>query len=149
MDRRELPDLQHWSARQFEARYDELLHAMHKLPDNVHCIQCSRSRGCLYSTFCTDSERLTRCHYCVRCTLCSDCSHCRASSRMIACHHCVESENCISSAYVIRSVGLSDCTYCFGCVGLSDCDFHILNEPYERTEYFAIVGHLSRQLGLR
>ena len=47
----------------------------------------------------------------------------------------------------MRSVGCSDCTYCFGCVGLVGKDFHILNEPYGRTEYFAMVSTLSRDLG--
>lgn len=46
----------------------------------------------------------------------------------------------------MRSVGLAGCTYCFGCVGLSNKDFHILNEPYARREYFAIVARLNKDL---
>jgi hypothetical protein len=33
-------------------------------------------------------------------------------------------------------------------VGLSRKDFHILNEPYDRSAYFALVKKLSRELGL-
>jgi hypothetical protein len=43
-------------------------------------------------------------------------------------------------------VALAGCTYCFGCVGLSGVDFRILNEPYERDEYFAITQRLAREL---
>jgi hypothetical protein len=66
----------------------------------------------------------------------------------MACQHCVECEGCVRSAYLVRSVGCSGCTYCFGCVGLSRKDFHILNEPYERAEYFAVTRQLRRELGL-
>lgn len=52
-------------------------------------------------------------------------------------------------AYLVRSVSCSDCSYCFGCVGLRQADFHILNEPYERADYFAVVRRLERELGLR
>jgi hypothetical protein len=60
----------------------------------------------------------------------------------------VECERCIGSAYLVRCVGVSGCTYCFGCVGIAKRDFHILNEPYERQEYFALVAKLSRELRL-
>jgi hypothetical protein len=39
----------------------------------------------------------------------------------------------------------SDCNYCFGCVALSKQEFCILNRPYSRSEYFALVkGILGR-----
>ncbi|AKF85427.1 hypothetical protein MFUL124B02_12280 [Myxococcus fulvus 124B02] len=43
---------------------------------------------------------------------------------------------------------LQDCNYCFGCVGLAKKDFHILNVPFPRTEYFKVVGKLRKELGL-
>jgi hypothetical protein len=54
----------------------------------------------------------------------------------------------VRSSYLVRSVALSDCTYCFGCVGLSHKDFHVLNEPYGRTEYFDVTRRLAEELGL-
>jgi hypothetical protein len=33
-------------------------------------------------------------------------------------------------------------------VGLSRKDFHILNEPYDRQTYFALIAKLSRELGV-
>ena len=46
----------------------------------------------------------------------------------------------------MKCVGLSACSYCFGCVGLSHKDFHILNEPYDRSKYFEITSKLSAAL---
>jgi hypothetical protein len=43
---------------------------------------------------------------------------------------------------------LSDCNYCFGCIGLSRKDFHVLNRPLSRTEYFQVVEKLRRELGI-
>jgi hypothetical protein len=34
-------------------------------------------------------------------------------------------------------------------VGLQNKDFHILNEPYARDEYFKITRELERELGLK
>jgi hypothetical protein len=45
-------------------------------------------------------------------------------------------------------VALANCNYCFGCVGFSDKDFHILNQPYSRKDYFEITAELSRSLRL-
>jgi hypothetical protein len=41
---------------------------------------------------------------------------------------------------------MTDCTYCLGCVGLSRKDFHILNQPYDRSTYFQLSRELLRQL---
>jgi hypothetical protein len=41
---------------------------------------------------------------------------------------------------------MSHCTYCLGCVGLSHKDFHILNQPYDRSAYFELSRQLLREL---
>jgi hypothetical protein len=132
-------------ASEFNKRYQLLLSAA-KAADNDACIECHGCTACARSTFCRDSEHLTGCHYCVRSRFSTNCSHCRDSSRLVGCHHCIESEECTSCRYVTRSRGLTNCTYCFGCVGLSGKDFHILNQPYSRKDYFELVDHLSRLL---
>jgi hypothetical protein len=33
-------------------------------------------------------------------------------------------------------------------VGLTNKDFHILNEPFSRQDYFAITRRLMRELGM-
>jgi len=43
---------------------------------------------------------------------------------------------------------LVNCSYCFGCVGLSGKDFYVLNEPYERRDYFALTERLAKELKL-
>jgi len=79
---------------------------------------------------------------------CIDCSHCKACVGCMGCSHCIASERCTQSAYLVRCVGLSGCSYCFGCVGLAGRDFHILNEPYDRSSYFAMTAQLARDLRL-
>jgi len=134
--------------RTFEAKYRELVAEFGRERGNTACIECERCQACSNSTFCKDSERLLRCHFCVRCQGCTDCSQCRGSKGLIGCQHCIECETCSSSSYLVRSVGLSGCSYCFGCVGLSNKDFHILNQPYSRKDYFAITAKLSKELRL-
>jgi hypothetical protein len=48
----------------------------------------------------------------------------------------------------VRCASLSGCQYCFGCVGLSGKDFHVLNEPYDRKTYFALIARLAKELAL-
>lgn len=133
-------------ARGFEARYRELLNDLRVRGGNDRCVECTGCHGCSGSTFCRDSERLTRCHYCVECRLCIDCSHCHGSTGLVSCHHCMDCESCVGSSYLMRCAAMAGSTYCFGCVGLSDKDFYILNEPYERSEYFAITRRLLHDL---
>jgi hypothetical protein len=134
---------------EFEAKYRALIAGTGKTTANVGCLACERCEGCAESTFCKESKGLTRCHYCEGCGDCTDCSHTLRSKSCLSCQQCVECERCTGSAYLTKSVGCSGCTYCFGCVGLSKRDFHILNEPYDRTTYFATVAKLERELGIR
>ena len=76
-------------------------------------------------------EATTGSSHCLRCTGCHDCSHCQ------------DSRGCTGSAYLVQCASCSDCTYCTGCVGLNRKEFHILNQPYSRTEYFALIKTLS------
>ena len=135
-------------ARSFESRYRELVQEFARDRGNTACVECERCQGCSHSTFCKDSERLLRCHFCVRCQNCTDSAHCRSSKGLIGCQHCIECDGCSSSSYLVRCTSLSGCTYCLGCVVLSSKDFHILNEPYSRKDYFAITRRLVKELRL-
>lgn len=137
------------TAAEFEERLRELARSHASSQENVGCVGCERSEGCRDSTFLVDCKNLLRSHYCVRCTDCVDCVHTVDSSGCIRCSHCERCERCVDSAYLVLSVDCVGCTYCFGCVGLSNKDFHILNEPYERDEYFAKVAELRRALGMK
>ncbi len=130
----------------FQAELDRLLAAHRGRTENTRCVECTQCERCSDSTFCRASKGLTRCHYCVECDDTQDSTHCRASRALTRCNHCVECERCTDGAHLLRCVDCSRCTYCFGCVGLDRKDFHILNRPYERREYFALVEKLSAGL---
>jgi hypothetical protein len=134
-------------ASSFERELRELLGTL-KSGVNEGCVECVDCSACIRSTFCRTGQQLVGCHYCVRCKHCTDCSHCHDSTRLVGCHHCVASDDCTASRYVVRSTGLSNCVYCFGCVGLNGREFHILNRPYSRKEYFELTARLSRDLRL-
>lgn len=136
------------SARDFEARYRELLAERGSDRRNAGCVQCVECEACTLCTFCRGSTDLVRSHYCIDSKRLIECSHCRRSEQLLYCHHCAECQNCTSSSYLVRCSGLSNCTYCFGCTGLHGKDFHILNEPYDRSAYFAITRRLMRELRL-
>jgi hypothetical protein len=132
---------------EFETRLQKLLSAHARETSNVRCLQCEGCERCTESTFCTRGSGLVRCHYCDGSSDCTDSSHLVRCKGCLASQHCTECERCTQCAYLVRCVGMSGCTYCFGCVGLSRKDFHILNEPYERQEYFDLSARLSRELG--
>lgn len=133
---------------EFEARLRELVAAHDKRADNLRCVECVQCERCVDSTFCRASKLLVRCHYCTGCERCTDATHCTSSRDLLGANHCVACERCTRSSYLVRCSDMTDCTYCFGCVGLVKKDFHILNEPYDRSSYFAITSRLARELGL-
>ena len=133
----------------FEKRFRMLVAEHASATGNVGCIACDDCDRCSDSTFLVGCKNVARSHYCRDCVDSSECSHCTGCSACLGCSHCEACERCASSAYLVRCVGLSGCTYCFGCVGLAKKDFHILNEPYERQEYFEKVSELRRAFGMR
>jgi hypothetical protein len=97
---------------------------------SVHCMFCKGCRNCYRCTHCEDCEATTGSGHCLRCVGCHDCSHCE------------DAVGCTHSAYLLRCSFCTDCNYCFGCVGLAKKEFHILNQPYARSEYFALLKSL-------
>lgn len=130
---------------ELDTRLRDLLKTHASATGNACCIECMGCERCVRSTFCHDSKRLVRCHYCADCADCADSAHCRSCTGLSSCTHCIESRGCLGSAYLARCVDLVGCSYCFGCVGLVEVDFHILNERYERSEYFALTSTLLRE----
>lgn len=145
-ERGEQSSLMELNAQQFEARYLELLRSHAQGHDNDGSVNCEHCRGCTACTFCRHSQHLVRCHYCVECEQCTECSHCHASRGLLACHHCTDTQSSIGSSYLVRCAGMAQCNYCFGCVGLSHKDYHILNQPFDRSAYFELSRRLMRQL---
>lgn len=133
---------------EFEAELRKLIQNFETGTGNERCVACVSCERCVDCTFCRNSKALQRCHYCVDTQRSSDSTHCRGCRDLIACSHCVASERCTQSSYLVRSVDCTGCTYCFGCVGLVRKDFHILNQPYDRSTYFKLTAKLMRELGL-
>jgi len=133
---------------EFEAELRKLLQAYEQRADNERCVECTGCERCSDCTFCKGSKALTRCHYCVDSQRCADCTHCRSSRDLLSCNHCIACDRCTKCSYVVKSIDCTACSYCFGCVGLSRKDFHILNQPYDRSTYFAITAKLTRELNL-
>jgi hypothetical protein len=97
---------------------------------SMHCMFCINSRSCYRCTHCQDCEATTGSGHCLRCVGCHACSHCE------------DGVGCADSAYLLRCSFCTDCNYCLGCVGLANKEFHILNRPYGRSEYFALVKEI-------
>ena len=133
---------------ELDAAFKRLLQAHESGKESVRCIECTGCERCTDSTFCRASKALVSCHYCVECDRCYASTHCRSSRDLLHCNHCVASDRCSHSSHLYRSVDCNGCSYCFGCVGLSKKDFHILNEPYDRSTYFALTARLIRELRL-
>lgn len=131
---------------EFEQRFRALVADFDEGTANQGCLACERCERCTDSTFLVDCRSVARSHYCTRCEDSSECSHCTGCTGCVSCSHCEACERCTQCAYVVRSVSCASCTYCFGCVGLVKKDFHILNEPYDRQEWFARVAELRRAL---
>lgn len=129
---------------EFERRYQELVRAHEEATDNERCVQCEHCRACSACTFCRHSEHLNRCHYCVECDSCTDCSHCLAARGLLSCHHCVDTQDSMGSTYLVHCSAMVQCNYCFGCVGLNQKDYHILNQPCDRSLYFEVSRKLQR-----
>jgi hypothetical protein len=134
--------------RAFEARLEALRREHQGSEENPGSVKCERCRACVSCMFCKDCEECHRCTHCTGCRTSSHLTHCHDCTACHDCAYCESSENCAGSSYLVMSRGCADCTYCFGCVGLSKKDFHVLNQPYSRSEYFRIVEALRQTLGL-
>lgn len=140
-------DVGNLDKRGFEAELRNLVAARQTEHFSEKCVQMENCNGCSFCTFCRNSKDLTRCHYCERCDGCTDCSHCDDSQTLLACQHCQHSSRSVSCSYLNFCTQLSHCHYCFGCVGLNHADFQILNQPYDRSEYFRLTRRLLEHWG--
>lgn len=129
--------------RDFERALGELKREHDNRDDNPGSHGCEGCQRCYHCMFTTDSQDCFSCNYCHGCSRCSGCTQCRDCSHCHNCSYCVQSEHCSDSSYLILSENCSDCVFCFGCVGLVEKEFHILNEPFSRDEYFKRVAELK------
>jgi hypothetical protein len=113
---------------------------------NFDCQDCAGCRDCRFCATCRDCER---CSHCTGCDACLDSTHCRDSLDLVECSHCDHARACTRCQYVSLCFDCEDCVQCFGCVGLQGAEFHVLNQPVARSEYFETVRRLRRELDER
>ena len=123
-----------------------------QLKQTIPSVGCISSTDMHASSRCMFSKDLDNCYRCTHCQSCANSTSLTHSSGCEACHasaYLQNSKYCTGGAYLIHCTACTDCTYCVGCVGLTKKDFHILNVPYSRTEYFKALNQLKRELGIR
>src|SRR5688500_16987171 len=128
---------------QFQADLADLREQLLGPGGNQASLNCTDCENCVRCTFCKACDDCYHCTHCEDCRGCTECLHCLRSSGCHACTHLIDSESCHGSAYLVMCANCSDCTYCLGCVGLQNKEFHILNKPYTRGEYFATLKALG------
>ena len=132
----------------FERALRDLQKEAANTPDNPGSYRsegCTRCSGCMFTT---DSTDCFGCTYCAECVRCSSCTHCTRCEDCYDSSYCVESRYCGRSSYLLFSEHCFDCVFCFGCVGLVKKEFHILNQPFSRKEYFERLEELKAEFGL-
>ena len=133
---------------EFERELKALLQAAHNGTENPGSYKSDDCERCYDCMFTTGSVQCYQCTYCADCTSCTNCTHCRSCVDTHTSNYCVGSQRVTGSSYVIHSQDCHDCLFCFGCVGLVKKEFHILNQPFRRDEYFRIVNDLKAAFGL-
>jgi hypothetical protein len=137
---------------------DELLEQLTELVDTHEQGKGTRGDDNFDCEACVDCRH---CRFCVRCEACDDCTYgedlfdclrCTQSKRSVSCVDSSYLEDCRDvrkSKYLMLSVDCEDCTHCLGCVGLNKAEFHVLNRPVTRKEYFATLKQVKEAMEAR
>ena len=133
---------------EFERALEAILKSAGAGTDNPGSYKSTGCERCYDCMFTTDSEQCYQCTYCKNCQKCTNCTHCHACTDTHVSNYCQHSHRLAGCSYVILSHDCYDCVFCFGCVGLVKKEFHILNQPFRRDEYFRIVKDLKAAFSL-
>ena len=128
---------------EFQAELQRLRREIGVPEENAGSFRSQDCQGCLRCMFCTGCTNCYRCTHCMKCEATTGSSHCLRCTGCHDCSHCQDSRGCTGSAYLVQCASCSDCTYCTNYVDLNRKEFHILNQPYSRTEYFALIKTLK------
>ena len=134
--------------RAFERALRELQQQVKASSENPGAYRSDNCVRCYHCMFTTKSEDCFHCTYCTECVECSQCTHCRSCRSCHESSYCVNSQNCSKCSYLILCENCSECVFCFGCVGLVKKEFHILNQPFRRDEYFRMLEKLKKAFGI-
>lgn len=156
---KKLPELKKMAPSQIRAKLEQLRlsfpHAqMHMLNcENVFGDYIKNSRNCY---MCFHVEGAQDCAYMydeiVNTKDCFDCTHIQDCE---LCYNTMSASECYNVDCSWWTTGSSDCMYCFclqgskncfGCVYAQHKEFYILNQPYQKTEYFKKVAEIKDDL---
>lgn len=123
------------------------LHSENSSGNNLfHCKNVEQSYDnveCQDSAYLLETKELKDCFDITileRAELCYEISSCHVMYNSNCCFFCAECTN------VEYSECLMSCQDCFGCISLHRKQYHILNEPYSKEEYFKKVEEIKQQL---
>lgn len=114
-----------------------------------HISQCKGCIQCFDAFYCED------CLYAIEVNSdknCCDISVCFGTEESYSCVQCPRGYNC---KFLVHSDDCSDCEFCayskslkncFGCTYLMQKEYHILNKPYSKEEYFEKVEEIKKEL---
>ena len=134
---------------EFEAELKKLVQEYGRSEENPGSYKSDGCVRCFDCMFTTQSSDCYKCTYCERCASCTECTHCRGCTNTHGSSYCTESKDLAACSYVVKSQNCYECLFCFGCVGLVKKEFHILNRPFKRDEYFKLVAKLEAVFGLK
>lgn len=137
------------SPLEFEAELRKLGQEHGRSQNSPGSYRSEQSIRCFDCMFTTSSKDCYKCTYCDSCSACTECTHCRECTNVHGSSYCVRSSQLSGCTYVVMSQNCYDCVFCFGCVGLVKKEFHILNRPFKRDEYFRTVAKLEVAFGLK
>ncbi|MGB1698310.1 MAG: hypothetical protein ACPHRO_00040 [Nannocystaceae bacterium] len=113
---------------------------------NFDCVGCEGCRRCRFCAACRDCDD---CTYCEECVECVSCTHGVRSVECSDSSHLRDCRGCEDSRYLALCVDCVSCTYCLGCIGLEGKEFHVLNEPVSRSQYFKLAKAVSLEIEVR
>ena len=137
------------NAKEFLAALEALRRATPVDDKSLSNLRCQEVEACRSCTFCTRCTTCYRCTHCVDCSDATRCVHCRGCHQIHDVSYAVSSHRCVASSYLTLCEDCAECTFCWGCVGLRGKEFHILNEPYDRKTWFAMVAALAEETGVQ
>ncbi len=96
----------------------------------------SGNEDCMYATYLQRCKNIVDCFFIFDSELCYECVDCYNCYNLQHGQYC---QNCRDSYLLYDCKGCSDC---FGCVSLVNKQYHILNEPYSKEEYFKKLAEI-------
>lgn len=154
-----------WDARSYGRDFDfnrpffdqflELRNAVPHLSlissNNENCDYCNIVGSCKNCYLCFGSIESENCYYGnpFRCRDCCDCLLPRNSELCLECTDCnrlynsYRCQNCSDSQDLLYCLEVRNSHHCFASIGLNRKEYHILNKPYTKEQYFDFLSKVD------